>query len=132
MSNPCRIHLLSDVGRDRDFLKIFFGCGPFLKSLWNLIQHSFCFMFWCFGLEACGLSSPTRDWTYTPCSRRQSLNQWTTGKSLRLFFSPTCLANVSLFCFFTLYYTLVSFAVTCHCFLQVNFTSSLLLTFPLK
>ena len=54
MSNPCRIHLLSDVGSDRDFLKIFFGCGPFLKSLWNLIQHSlfYVLVFWPRGMWA--------------------------------------------------------------------------------
>ena len=35
------------------FLKIFFfGCRSFLKPLLNLLQHSFCFMFWFFGFEA--------------------------------------------------------------------------------
>ena len=36
-------------------LKIFFWCGPFLKSLLNLLQYCFCFMFWAFGCEACGI-----------------------------------------------------------------------------
>ena len=37
-------------------LKIFFfWCGPFLKSLLNLLQYCFCFTFWFFGCEACGI-----------------------------------------------------------------------------
>ena len=35
--------------------KIFFWCGSFLKSLLNLLQHCFCFMFWFFDPEACGI-----------------------------------------------------------------------------
>ena len=38
--------------------KIFFLCGPFLKSLLNLLQYCFCFMFWFFGHEACGILAP--------------------------------------------------------------------------
>ena len=30
----------------------------FLKSLLNLLQYCFCFMSWCFGWEACGISAP--------------------------------------------------------------------------
>ena len=30
----------------------------FLKSLLNLLQHCFCFMFWCCGLKACEISAP--------------------------------------------------------------------------
>ena len=64
------------------FLKFFFfSCGPFLKSLLNLLQYCFCFMFWFFGCDwprgVQNLSSPTRDWTHTPCIGRQSLNHWT-------------------------------------------------------
>ena len=29
-----------------------------LKSLLNLLQYSFCFMFWFFGCEACGILAP--------------------------------------------------------------------------
>ena len=36
----------------------FFGYGPFLKSLWNLLQYCFCFRFWTFGPEACGILAP--------------------------------------------------------------------------
>ena len=32
--------------------------GPFLKSLLNLLQYCFCFMFWFFGHEARGLLAP--------------------------------------------------------------------------
>ena len=35
------------------FFKIFFLCG--LKALLNLLQYCFCFMFWWFGPEACGI-----------------------------------------------------------------------------
>ena len=35
------------------FFKNFFGCGPFLKSLLNLLQYCFCFTLWVFGEEAC-------------------------------------------------------------------------------
>ena len=29
--------------------------GIFLKSLLNLLQYCFCFMFWFYGQEACGI-----------------------------------------------------------------------------
>ena len=44
----------------------------FLKSLLNLLQYCFCFMFWFFGCKAPG------DWTPVPCIGRRSLNHWTT------------------------------------------------------
>ena len=31
-------------------------------------------MFWCFGIEVCGILA----WTHTPCTERWSLNHWTT------------------------------------------------------
>ena len=40
----------------KDFF--FFWCGPSLKSLLNLLQYCLCFMFWCFGREACGILVP--------------------------------------------------------------------------
>ena len=40
------------------FFKDFFLCGPFLKSLLNLLQYCFCFMFWYFAPEACGILTP--------------------------------------------------------------------------
>ena len=51
-------------------------CGPFLKSLLNLLQCCFCFMLWFFGHKACGLG--TRDQSSIPCIEKQSLNHWTT------------------------------------------------------
>ena len=40
------------------FFKDFIRCGPFLKSSLNLLQYCFCFMFWFFGHEACGMLAP--------------------------------------------------------------------------
>ena len=69
------------------FKDFFFWCGPFLKSLLNLLQYDFCFMF--LFLRCCSdlfyvfvswprdvrdLSTQTRDQTHTPRSGRQSLN----------------------------------------------------------
>ena len=39
-------------------LLFFIWCGPFLKSLLDLLQDCFCFMFWFFGREACGILAP--------------------------------------------------------------------------
>ena len=53
--------------------KIFFNVTHFLKSLLNLLQDCFCFMFWFSGCEVMwDLSSPTRDWTPTSCLGRWS------------------------------------------------------------
>ena len=57
----------------------------FLKSLLNLLQYCFYFMF-CF-LSTGGiwnLSSSTRDRTHIPCTGRQILNHWTTEEVLVL------------------------------------------------
>ena len=44
------------------FLSFFFWCVLFFfKSLLNLLQHCFCFMFWFFGDEACGILAPRPD-----------------------------------------------------------------------
>ena len=40
------------------FLRIFFLHGSFFKSLLNLIQYHFCFMFWFFGHKVCGILDP--------------------------------------------------------------------------
>ena len=47
-----------------------------LKSLLNLLQYCFCFVFWPLGMW--DLRSPTRDQTRIPCIVRQSRNHWTT------------------------------------------------------
>ena len=55
-----------------------FWCRPFLKSLLNLLQYCFCFMFWFFGLQGMwNLRSLIRDWTWTPCIGRWTPNHWT-------------------------------------------------------
>ena len=40
------------------FFEDFFWCGPFWKSLLNLLQHCFCFMFWFFGHEQHEILAP--------------------------------------------------------------------------
>ena len=61
-------------------LKIFLWCGPFVKSLLNLLQYCFLFfmvlVFWLWGMQELG--SPTRNATFTPCVGRRTLNHWTT------------------------------------------------------
>ena len=37
------------------FLRFLFWWGQFLKSLLNLLQYCFCFMFWFFGFQSCGI-----------------------------------------------------------------------------
>ena len=59
-----------------NFFKIYFWCRPFLKTLLNLLQCCFCFMFclfysfwpWCMW----NLGSWTSDWTHTLCIGRRS------------------------------------------------------------
>jgi len=56
----------------------FFWCGPFLKSLLNLLQYCFCIMFSFFWPQGMwNLSCPIKDQTYTPCIGRRSLYHWT-------------------------------------------------------
>ena len=38
----------------------------FFKSLLNVLQYCFCFMFWFFGCEACGISAPQPGMEPTP------------------------------------------------------------------
>ena len=65
----------------KDFF--FFWCGPFLKSLLNLLQYCFCFMFWFFGCQACGiLALQSGIEPPTPCIGTRSLNHWTTEKEV--------------------------------------------------
>ena len=63
--------------------------GPFLKSLLNSLQYCFCFTFcfvlFCFWLQGMqDLSSLTWDRTSVPCTRRWSVNHWTTREVLCL------------------------------------------------
>ena len=52
------------------FFKIFFLCGPFLKSFFFLtfLQHCFCFMFWFISHEACGIPAPWPGTEPSPCA----------------------------------------------------------------
>ena len=51
----------------------------FKKTLLNLLQYYFNFMFWFFGREACGILTPWSGIKPTPpCNGRWSLNHWTT------------------------------------------------------
>lgn len=51
------------------FLKRFFGCGPFSKSLLSLLRYWFCFVFWCFACEARGTTAPRPGNEPTPLHR---------------------------------------------------------------
>ena len=56
-------------------------CGPFLKSFTVFVTILLLFhvlVFWPHVLW--NLSSPTRDWTQTPCIGRGSLKHWTTSE----------------------------------------------------
>ena len=94
---PCRIPWTEEpdgleskgsqgVRHDRSDLAVRYVCSILcvftylaLKSLLNLPQYCFCFMFWFFWPRGLWhLSSLTRDWTHTPCIWRWSLNHWTT------------------------------------------------------
>ena len=64
----------------------FFGCRPFLKSLLNLLQYCFCFIFWFFGpWDMWDLRSPSKDWTHSLCLERRSLSHCTTREVPQLF-----------------------------------------------
>ena len=64
---------------------IIFWCGPFLKSLLNLLQYCFCFMFWFFGHKACGILIPWPGIRPTnPAMEMQSLSPWTTREVPRV------------------------------------------------
>ena len=57
--------------------EVLFLCGLFKKSSLNILQYCFCFIyFWPWDMW--DLSSPTRDWTRTPCIGRWSPSHWTT------------------------------------------------------
>ena len=65
---------------------IFLMWNIFFKSLLNLLQYYFCFIFlflWPRGMW--DLSSPTRNQTHTLFIGRQSLNDWTDREVPRLF-----------------------------------------------
>ena len=95
-----------------DFLPIclFFWCGPFLKSLLNLLQYCFCFMFWFFGREGCGILAPRQGIEpIPPALKGEVLTTGPPGKSL----SPSVLtqALVNYLLPILLHFAVSSFAV---------------------
>ena len=58
----------------------FFWCWPFFLKVFiefvTILLMFYVLVFWPWGKW--DLSSPTRDWTCTPCIGRQRLNHWTT------------------------------------------------------
>ena len=64
----------------------FFGCGPFLKSLLNLLQYCFCCMFLYFGSKACGILAPRPGSEPAPLAlESKALTSGPPGKSLVCF-----------------------------------------------
>ena len=75
-----------------NFLKIFW-CGPFLKSLFNLLQYCFALCFVFFGSEACGILAPWPGIKPTPSALEgQVLTTGPPGRSLVVSFKPILLA----------------------------------------
>ena len=72
-------------------LCFFFDVDHFLKSLSNLLQYCFCFMFWFFGCKECGILAPQPGIEPTPSAlESQVLTTGPPGKSLFLHhFGPT-------------------------------------------
>ena len=67
------------------FFLRFFWCGLFLKSLLNLLQYAFCFMFWFFGRKACGILAPRSGIGPAPTALEgEVLTTGPPGKSLKL------------------------------------------------
>ena len=93
-SNPHPLHWQVDSqplrhqGSSYFILKtIFFNVDPFLKSLLNLLQYCFCFMFWFFGLEACRILAPQPGIEPTlPALEGVVLTTGPLGKPLYVFF----------------------------------------------
>ena len=65
------------------FFKIFFGHGPSLKSLLNLLEYCF-YVLVSWQWDMWDSSSPTNNQTVTCCIGRQSLNPWNTRDAPRI------------------------------------------------
>ena len=69
----------------------FFWCEPFLKPLLNLLRYCFCFIFWSFGPEACGILAPQPGSEPAPSALEEVLTTGHPGKSsLSLFSNLLC------------------------------------------
>ena len=108
------------------FLKdYFFWCGPFLKSLLNLLQYCFCVYILLFRpWGTWDLNSLTRDQTCTPCIGRWCLNNWTTREVPillifalpdvgRFSFVPFSQSDPKLLAYFFLFHKYCSVCSTC-------------------
>lgn len=62
----------------------FFLCGLFLKSLLDLLQYCFCFLFWFFDNEAYGILGPHQGSNSRPWTGRWNLKHWKARNSLLL------------------------------------------------
>ena len=62
------------------FFKIFFWCGSFLKSLLNLLQYHFYFLFWFLAKRHVGSQLPDQGLNRMPCTGRWSLNHGATSE----------------------------------------------------
>ena len=86
------IYYLWNIWLIASFLSFFFWCGPVLKSSLNLLQYSFCFTFWFFGQEACGISDPQPGIEPVfPTLEGEVLNTGPQGKSLGWFLNLSTL-----------------------------------------
>ena len=102
----CTWHL-SDLYKCNDFPLFFskdfffFDVDQFSKSLYWIYYNKYCFgfmfcfvLFWPQGMW--DLSSPTRNWTCTPCIWRWSLNHWaSSGIPTSLFLMRVCVHTQS-------------------------------------
>ena len=76
------------------FCCFFFWCGPFLKSLLNLLQYCFCLMFWVFGSEACWILAPWQGIEpRLPALEREVLTTGPPGKSFEVHFLTVLLTE---------------------------------------
>ena len=71
-------------GKNNTFIfeSFFFWYGQFLKFYWTCYSVAFVLCFDFFGHETWDISSLTRNWTYTSCIGRWSLNHWTAREVL--------------------------------------------------
>ena len=70
------------------FFKDFFDVEPFLKSLLNLLQYCFCFMFWFFGHNTCGILAPWPGIELQLLHWKINLNHWTAMEVINFLMPP--------------------------------------------
>ena len=78
-------HLAHSIFSPLFFFFFFFLMWTILRSLSNLLQYCFCFTFWFFGREACGILAPWPEIEpATPALEGEVLTTGPPGKSLPL------------------------------------------------